>query len=599
MRTRGLTSLFLRAPFLWIALLGMLVAAPVLTVKLAADDYKFRNYFLSAERDQIPWYRTDNPRWYHTGVMADGNPESAKYLRSESILPWWVWPEMRVAFFRPTPFLSWVLDYYLWPNSIWLMHLHSLLWYGLACFLAGRFFRRFCNDDSVVFLMAALYAVDDLHVLPIGWISNRGGLIAACFACLALLAHDQWRRQGSKLGAWLAPVCLLLTLLSAELGVCTLAYFVAYAFSLDRARLRTRIASILPSLLVVAIWRIGYTAMGYGSFASGFYIDPGRQPLTFLLEWPQRHAIFLALQFGFNTWSLYYLFESVGKHLPYLFPLIIGSGVLWLVIRRVSRDREIRFWAVALIIGPVPLSSALPTDQTMVISGLAGSALVAHLMVAAVRSWPAISRIRRVVAGTVFGFAVLVHLIVSPVALACGTYLVGRTYVYLGFSPAAVLGYDRNYRNQDLVIVHASDAVHAFMIQHQRYVLGMPLFKHAWILGSGKEDVKVKRIDAHTLELTTRGGYLADPLAAHFRGPGYPFRSGEVIRLTGITVTIDEITNDGRPLVVRFRFDAPLDDGRFHYVAWDGNDYVVFDLPEVGKTVFLPKGRYSRSARDR
>jgi hypothetical protein len=590
---RRLASLFNRSPFLSIALLGMVVAAPALSVGLAADDYKFRDYFLAAQKENTPWYRTTNPSCYRTGVMVDGNVETTTFLRTHSLLPWWTWPEMRVAFFRVMPFLTWVLDYSLWPNAIWLMHLHSLVWYGIACFLAGRFFRRFCDDRTVAVLMALLYAIDDLHALPVGWVSNRGGLIAVCFACIALMAHDSWRRHGSKLGAWLAPLGVLLTVLSAELGVCVLAYFVAYAFSFDRAKFLSRMASVLPSVLVVAVWRIAYTGLGYGAYGSGFYIDPGRQPLTFLLEWPQRHAIYAAFQFGFSNWVLYYLFEVVGKQLPYVVPLIIGSGVLYLIVKRAFRKAEIRFWAIALILSPIPLSSALPTGQTMVISGLAGSALVAHLIGSVFRWQPARSLGRRVVAGTVAALAIAINLIVSPVALACGTYLVGRTYVYLGFLPATVLGVDIDYKDHELVVIHAPDAVHGTMIQHERGVRNMPLFKAAWILGSGTQDVEVKRIDAHTLELTARGGYLADPLAAHFRGPAHPFRSGEVIALNGITVTVVEITIDGRPLVVRFRFDASLADPRFRYVAWDGRDYALFDLPQPGQTVLLPEGRYT------
>ncbi|MBN1655147.1 MAG: hypothetical protein JXA30_15370 [Deltaproteobacteria bacterium] len=577
----------------------MLVAVPALSVDMAADDYKFRDYFLSAQKEHLSWYQTRNPPWYLTGVMADGDAETTKFLRYHSILPWWTWPNMRVAFARLLPFLTWVLDYALWPNTIWLMHLHSLLWYGIACLLAGLFFRRFCSDPSLALLMALLYSVDDMHALPIGWISNRGGLIATCFACLALLAHHRWRRQGSILAACLAPLCVLLTVLSSELGVCTLAFIVAYAFSFDRAGLRARIASVLPSLLVVGIWRIVYTALGYGSVASGFYIDPVRQPLVFLLEWPQRHATYFAFQFGLSRWLLFSSFEFVGKQLPYLIPLIIGGGVVWLIVKRVSRDVEIRFWTIAFALGPIPLASAMPTDQTMMIAGLAGSALVAHLIASICRSWPAISGWRRITAGVVVGLAISINLIVSPVALARGTYLVGRTYVYLGFLPATVLGYDDNYKNEQLVIINGPDAVHALMIQHRRRVLAMPVFRNAWLLGSGEQDVEVKRIDEHTLQLSARGGYLADTLAAHFRGPGHPFVSGETIRLEALTVTLVEITIDGRPLVVRFRFDAPLTDQRFHYLAWDGDDYVLFDLPEVGGTVYLPEGRYSSKPRNR
>jgi hypothetical protein len=588
---RILAWVFFRAPLLWIALLGMAVTIPSLSVKLAADDYKFRDYFLSAKKENIPWYRKDNPHWYYTGIMVDGNPETTSALRCHSILPWWTSPKMRVAFFRAMPLFTWALDYTLWPDTVWLMHLHNLIWYGLVCFLAGVVFRRFCADRYAVILMAVLYAIDDTHALPVGWISNRGGLIAACFAFISIIAHDRWRRDGSKIDAWIAPISMMITLLSSELGVCVLAYFIAYAFSFDRGKLTSRIAAILPSLLAVVVWRIGYTVYGFGAVNSGFYIDPGRQPIAFLSEWPLRHAFYYTFQFGFTGLLLYYLADIVGTRLLYIVPLIIGGGVLYLVVRRASRDPEIRFWAISLLLAPVPLSSALPTEQLLVIAGLAGSALVAHLILSIIRTWPTISLSRRAIAGTVLALAIFINIILSPIALAYGSSIVGRTYLYLGFLPAAVMGHDESYPNHDLVVVNSPDAVHAIMIQHERGVWNLPLFKHVWILGSGNEDVRVKRVDDHTLELTTEGGYLADPLAAHFRGPGDPFKSGEEIKLMGITVTVVEITKDGRPLYVHFRFDTPLDDPRLHYIVWDGRDYGLFPLPRAGQTVLLPKGR--------
>src|SRR5262249_50058768 len=52
-------------------------------------------------------------------------------LMREGVIEWWADPEARLCFFRPVSALSHYLDYRLWPEQPWLMHLHSLLWSAL------------------------------------------------------------------------------------------------------------------------------------------------------------------------------------------------------------------------------------------------------------------------------------------------------------------------------------------------------------------------------------------------------------------------------------------------------------------------------------
>ena len=53
-------------------------------------------------------------------------------------MPWWSHEELRANFFRPLTALTHMLDYCLWPDQVWLYHLHSIAWSIVACFAVRR-----------------------------------------------------------------------------------------------------------------------------------------------------------------------------------------------------------------------------------------------------------------------------------------------------------------------------------------------------------------------------------------------------------------------------------------------------------------------------
>jgi hypothetical protein len=65
-------------------------------------------------------------------------------------------------------------------------------------------------------------------------------------------------------------------------------------------------------------------------------------------------------------------------------------------------------------------------------------------------------------------------------------------------------------------------------------------------------------------------------------------QNGEMVVLTGMTAEVIDLTGDGRPAGVRFSFSARLERPPYHWVKWEGNRYVPFDLPPVGGSAQLP-----------
>ncbi len=134
----------------------------------------------------------------------NGNPTRAGRLVDMGLFPWWTDLELKGEFLQALTVLTHRLDYALWPDSPALMHAQNLFWLGTAVAAASVFYRRVNGPTWVAGLAALLYALDDARGATSGLICNRNVLIAATFGFSALIAHDRWRREGSRASALLA-----------------------------------------------------------------------------------------------------------------------------------------------------------------------------------------------------------------------------------------------------------------------------------------------------------------------------------------------------------------------------------------------------------
>jgi len=105
------------------------------------------------------------------------------------------------------------------------------------------------------------------------------------------------------------------------------------------------------------------------------------------------------------------------------------------------------------------------------------------------------------------------------------------------------------------------------------------------------DDVSVTRVDEVTLRLRSGDGFFAGEARQLLRGPSRPFRQGDVIRLSDMTATVEEVTHDQRPGVVVFRFAEVLESPTWLWMRDNGGGFVAWTPPAVGKTVVLPAGR--------
>jgi len=528
-------------------------------------------------------------------------------LRDYGIMHWWTQEDYRASNWRPVDSLTHWLDYRLWPNTSALIHVQNILWFTAIVLLVTVFYRRLIGPGWIAGLAALMYVLDDSNYLPALWIANRCLLISLVFALLCVLAYHKWRSTGSVTAAVGSSVFLLVSLLASEAGIATFAYLFAYAVALDRGSLLKRFGSLVPAFVIIMVWRAVYSKLGNGAYGSGFVIDPGREPLSFVLEMLQRGPILLFAQLGgppSETFS--FMRESYRPYLvatAYVFLLAV-LVVLWPLVRR---DRLARFWLLAMLASVVPICATVAMNRNLLYVAVAAFALVGQFIGAwsSKESWLPSGRGWRTLAKMCFIVFILAHIVLAVFGRIAGPITISQTRKQ--FKATMDVGTLAGVQEQDLVIVNAPNPFSLFFMPTYRAHVGQALPKGLRVLAPGFARVDITRVDERTLRVRAESGnlfsgrqkrpfhvvYMYEMFNEGFRHRNYPMHTGDTVELPRMKVEVTEVDMEGLPVEAVFRFAAPLDDASLRWLRWDWHDktYVPFELPDVGQQVHV-KGRF-------
>jgi len=171
-----------------------------------------------------------------------------------------------------------------------------------------------------------------------------------------------------------------------------------------------------------------------------------------------------------------------------------------------------------------------------------------------------VTRRRREFSGTakaVAWFLVAVHAVIAPLALPLrAAHPIGPTWVEARLHVRLPR---QSLEGRTVVVVNAPSAIIANYLVLRREMDGLSVPRHMRVLAPAIPSVTIRRLDERTLAIAPEGGYLRFPLDKVFRNEIRGFKSGDQVKLTGMTVTIDSLTADGRPAEATFRFDVPLE----------------------------------------
>jgi hypothetical protein len=99
--------------------------------------------------------------------------------------------------------------------------------------------------------------------------------------------------------------------------------------------------------------------------------------------------------------------------------------------------------------------------------------------------------------------------------------------------------------------------------------------------------IQLTRVGDTTIELRPTEGFLASPIEQWIdRG----YEVGHTVEVTGMRVTVNELTEDGRPALARFEFDVPLENPSLRWIQWNGREVEPVILPPVGQSITIPVG---------
>ena len=560
---------------IWVIGFALALASPSLMSPLIADDLIHvvkidpAQPIASLGAPETPYF-----------VFADGTPEQRAALMDEGMFSWWTAEGFKLAFWRPISQASHELDDVLFAENSVLIHLHSLLWFVLSLLALSRLYERF-HVPRVAVLALCIYGLDDARGMVLSFASNRNALIAVFFSVCVLIAHDRWRRDGWRAGAFLGPLMLVTALLSGEIAIAATAYLFAYALFIDEHTLKQRALSLLPYAALTLVWLALYRYQGYGAMNSGVYIHPITDTLGFLDKLTERLPVLVLGQVGglpSDLWLLYpAAIQSVVLTVAYLFLV----GLTWFLVPLMKRSRVVSFWTVGAALSLLPVCATFANDRLlgMVAIGASG-ALAAVLAYAAERPPSAWLR-----AGV--GALVMVHLVFAPLALPLRAMTIqGLGILHEQVNAAIPTGPD--VTQQTLVIPQALSDGSVCYIPATRAARKTPRPHALRLLSSGYQSVQVHRLDAHTLTLEPEQGFYATEGEQMTRSPSIPFHVGEQVELEDMRVTVTKVNERGRAMSAEFRFASPLEDPKWLWMAFNRSALVAWVPPAIGERTTLP-----------
>jgi hypothetical protein len=495
--------------------------------------------------------------------FAGGDPEGMRRIVQEGPYPWWTLPELKIAFWRPLSSALETLDYRLFGRDALGYHLHSVAWYLAVVALFGALLRRWM-PGSLAMLALLLFAVDDSHLLPVGWISNRNALVSTALALAGLWLHLEWREAGKRWGLPLSLLALAVSLTAGESALGVFAYVLAYEVAGGRGPVAERVRAVAPAAVLAVAYLGVYKALGYGAYGSSMYLDPVGEPGRYLVAALGRVPALIGGLVGgpVDLWGI----NAASR--PALVGLgLAGLAVLVLLVRSAwpglseEERRHSRWLSIGAALSLLPVTSSMPMGRLLFVPSLGASVLVAMVLRQAWRSRGQGWRPRGVaVAGAVFA---LFHLVLAPLSWPLMSMMIRQ----LGTSTEQMARQVRNeleparLASQRVVVLDARDIGVLLYVPVQWALQGQETPRSWWPLSMVQQSPIVTRTGPNSLALELPGGghFLATEAEQTLRSPEHTLGEGAQVKLEGMQVTVLAAEAQG-PTRLGFEFDVPLED---------------------------------------
>jgi hypothetical protein len=543
---------------------AVLVHLPVLRAPFMTDDYDQR----AMVEGTYPGHRGPLSLY---DFIDDSNRTDAM---DRGIFPWFTSRELVVRFLRPlSSALLWA-DHELFGQNALLPHLHSLVWYAVACLAVCALLRQ-SFSRRVTWIGATVFALAPCHILPLTWLANREALVSTALGTLALAAYARWREGGRARNGLVACGLFALALLAGEYTLGFAGYVLAIELVRRDESIVQRARGLTCFALPLAAYVALHTALGYGAKGAGFYHDPLHDLPAFMRGSVHRLSVLVGaawLGVGDGWWP----------SAPTWAPALIAIGLVAILAVPIARslyalDRDQRPRAVWMLLGSLvclaPALSVEPSARLVGVSMVGVSAVVALVID---RAWfPPAPDARR-------GFAELgsfvalglafVHFVLAPV----DTWVSIQENLHLARVFDERAAWVRDHAGQRSTIV---------ALRADSFLVSMPLIfrdRVRWrllTLASGSS--LVLRTSARVIEmLSNPRPLLSNELESMFRNERLGV--GGAAQVAGMRVTVLQVDEGAAPRRIRFEFDRDLDDPSMFWITEGPAGFREQKLPQIG-----------------
>lgn len=549
----------------WLSALAFVASLPAIATGLVADDFMIE---ASVARD--PWSA-------FIFSASDAAVRSAQLAtdRALGLRPWWTDLDGHQAFLRPLASLWHALDFKLWADAVWVMHLENSILFALIVWLAGAIYRELELPAPALGFATFFYIWSGSFGVAVSWISARNTLSCAVFGLLAIWLHERANRLARPALTLAAAAALGCGLLHGEFACGAFGFLLASALTLRDGPVVERLAALWPYALVLGVWQFVYITGGYGAFGSGFYHGPAQEPGAFALAALTGLPIYLAsaLTVPFATAACFFpgaLAAVTALSLVVLFAL---RNLLAPLLRV---DRRVRYFALGAALATFPLGATVPQDRLAFFVVLGAAASLGMIVVARLdvrnQSSPR--------AGAFWLFRL--HALYLP-ALFVPLLFANSNVNAVGGGLRALDRALPNSGDRGAVLVNAPADLLAYPQNLMRRREGRPEIPWIYILYSGAQPVEVTRPSERSLELDVDAGYFAATIERINRNPArHPMHAGDVVQLPNMSVSVLAVNSDGAPTRVRAEFPVALEKLAADWLYWDGKLAKPWTLPRVG-----------------
>lgn len=540
----------------------------------------------------------------------DGDQERYQRVMDYGSFPWWCSPDIRAAFWRPITAWFSMLDYWLWPESAELMHIHSLCWFAILIILSGIVYRTISGANWAAGFALLLYIICDIQYVPIAFLANRHILIAAVFGIGSVGAYFRWREQNQIGWAFVSGILFAASLLTSESGIAVFGYLMSHSLWIEKGKILTRIKPLIPYILITILWRVIYKFLGYGISGVKFYVDPGNEPLQFAYAVIERSPMILLHTLAFPSSDISPIVIVIKLYWVLCVIILFGFGFLFFPLYRSCRISL--FWLFGTLFSVIPLCAAFPGGRSLALASFGMTGFLAQIIFNAVKenyatfkpiSW------RSCTITVLFGL-VFLRLVIGAFNLNQGHKVFKMAQN--GIETISNLQIDDpGLIHQDVILVNPPITIFTVYIISCRLLANKPLPAHFRTLGSGLDSIEIRRPDANTLIVRPKDGYMCPPkwgrvaltnlwtysnlinglklVERLFLSRNHPFTQGQSFELPGVTIQISELTEDNRPAEATFKFDCALEDQSLRWLQWNKNEwrYETFIPPVIGESIIL------------